>query len=681
MILNNKQKEAVEYIDGPCLVIAGAGSGKTRVITEKIVHLIKNCGYNSKNIYALTFTNKAAKEMKERASLSLSPEYSRNLHISTFHSLCLDILKEEYITLNLKRNFTLIDEHDQINIMIEVLEKLYKDKNLERDELKDKAKYWLNLISNCKNKQKFAEDIEIVVDDDWLLKNIYSEYEILLRSYNSLDFDDLILFVCYLFKVNRDILSKWRDRIKYLLVDEYQDTNTSQYLLIKQIVAKHGKFTVVGDDDQSIYAWRGACPENIGLLQTDFPSLRVIMLEQNYRSKGRILNCANKLIENNNHIFQKNLFSQMDYGKKIKVIEIPTSVQEGKKVVADLMAHHYIHSTSYNDYAILYRSNHQSKEIQKALLESNIPFKVIGDISFFSQSEIKDMMSYLRIISNDEDDKAFLRIVNIPRRSVGAKTIQKLQEYAILRNESLFQASLSCCYSDKFKSREINTLLEFSNLIQTIRDELKLRTSEKLEEYIKNLSHKIGYDNWIVETSASEKNAFMRQENVNTLLGWIVNSVMGTKDLDPITFEEAVRKLSTREMLDRNEQDFELEEVQLLTLHSSKGLEFPYVYIIGVEEGILPHQNSIDIGDIEEERRLAYVGITRAKSELVLTYCAERNKKDKKKNTIEPSRFLFELPKEDLDWVNSSIVKRDEEEEEKHKKEMLDAIFDLLNNS
>ncbi|WP_019001564.1 UvrD-helicase domain-containing protein [Succinimonas amylolytica] len=669
MKLNAAQLEAVNYIGGPCLVLAGAGSGKTRVITQKIVHLISECSYSARNICAVTFTNKAAKEMKERISAALSPDVIKGLRVSTFHSLGLEIIRHEYYSLGISPNFSLFDEYDSMSVMKEIIEKAQGD--LSKDELKNKCIYWLGAVSRFKNDLRSPEEILEDRDPESQIAGlIYSEYQHMMNSCNAIDFDDLIYRTVRLFRSNQDVLTRWRSRIRYLLVDEYQDTNQSQYELIRLLVSENQRFTVVGDDDQSIYSWRGAQPENIPRLRKDFPNLRVIMLEENYRSCGRILKCANALIAHNPHEYIKKLHSGLEFGKPIRVIEIPKADQEGKKLVTDLLGHHYRYRTRFQDYAVLYRGNYQSREIQKALAESNIPYRVIGGTSFFALSEIKDFMCYLRVLVNDDDNRAFLRIINTPRREIGAVALEHIGKFAESCSISLMQACMDPRLRENIPAREAGKFMGFAELVMKLRKDL---SGSHAHEILRALPDTLGYTDWLRTDSGSEKSAEFRIDNVMTLVDWVERSMSGGPDSDdgPLSFEEAVTRMALRELLDREEQDFELDEVQLMTLHSSKGLEFPFVYMIGMEEGLLPHKSAVETGNVEEERRLAYVGMTRARQELTFMLCQERKSRDQRDRVCpEPSRFLKELPAEDLDWKeNGSLMTRQE------RSDMLDAFF------
>ena len=435
MKLNPQQQQAVEYTDGPCLVLAGAGSGKTRVIINKIAHLVGRCGYSPKQIAAVTFTNKAAREMKERVAHSIGKEQSRGLIVSTFHTLGFDIIKREYKLLGFKANMTLFDEHDQMALLKELTaDDLQEDKDLLRE--------LVSAISNWKNDLIMPQQALTQARDEkyQTFAKCYERYSNQIRAYNALDFDDLIMLPTLLFKNNKEVRSKWQDKIRYLLVDEYQDTNTSQYELIKLLVGPRGRFTVVGDDDQSIYSWRGARPQNMVRLRDDFPNLQVIKLEQNYRSTRRILHCANILIDNNEHVFDKKLFSNLGEGEKLQIIEAKNEEHEAERVVGELIAHRFTHKTQYKDYAMLYRGNHQSRLLEKVLMQNRIPYKISGGTSFFSRVEIKDMMAYLRVLVNQDDDAAFLRIVNTPKREIGTATLEKLGTLAQEKHISLFEA-------------------------------------------------------------------------------------------------------------------------------------------------------------------------------------------------------------------------------------------------
>ncbi len=655
MKLNPQQTAAVKYISGPCLVLAGAGSGKTRVIINKIAYLIQQCDMPARHIAAVTFTNKAAREMRERINQQLPKTATRGLTISTFHTLGLEILKKEYRHLGYKANFTLFDDQDSMALLKELTEQdLQGDKDLLR-ALQSRISNWKNELTLPATALAAARDAQSIS-----FASYYQQYADQLNACNALDFDDLILLPTLLFQHNTGVRQQWQQKIRYLLVDEYQDTNTSQYQLVKWLVGERQRFTVVGDDDQSIYSWRGARPQNLALLKTDFPGLNVIKLEQNYRSAERILKAANILIANNPHEFDKQLFSENGYGVPLKVIPCKHEEDEAEKVVAEIISHRFINRSQYRDYALLYRGNHQSRVFEKALMTNRIPYKISGGTSFFSRAEIKDVMAYLRLVVNQDDDNALLRIINVPRREIGAATLQQIGNLAKQQHSSLFAA---CCDSElsmHLSARSHAAVKQFADWIVGIAD--NVRRAEPAEA-IRDLIRQSHYEAWLFETSNSAKAAEMALKNVNELYRWISEMLQGKEDAEPMTLAEVVSKLALRDMLERQEQEDNADQVQLLTLHASKGLEFPYVFMVGMEEGILPHQTSIDEDNVEEERRLAYVGITRAQRELMFTYARERRQFGEVIRP-EPSRFLYELPQDDLEWQNAAPAKTAEQRQQ-----------------
>ena len=641
MKLNPQQQQAVEYVSGPCLVLAGAGSGKTRVIINKIAHLIGKCGYLPKQIAAVTFTNKAAREMKERVAQSIGKESSKGLIVSTFHTLGFDIIKREYKHLGFKANMTLFDEHDQMALLKELTaDLLQEDKELLRT--------LINRISNWKNDLCSPQQALTLARDkqEQTFAHCYDRYNKQLRAYNALDFDDLIMLPTLLFKQNEEVRSKWQEKIRYLLVDEYQDTNTSQYELIKLLVGERARFTVVGDDDQSIYSWRGARPQNMVRLRDDFPALRVIKLEQNYRSSQRILHCANILIDNNDHVFDKKLFSNLGEGEKLQIIEAKNEEHEAERVVGELIAHRFIAKTHYRDYAILYRGNHQSRLLEKILMQNRIPYKISGGTSFFSRAEIKDMMAYLRLVVNQDDDAAFLRIVNTPKREIGTATLEKLGSLAQEKHVSLFEAIFDFELIQRVTPKAYDALQKFARWIVELNDEIQRSEPERA---VRSMLASLHYEEYLYEYATSPKAAEMQSKNVATLFDWVAGMLKGDEFNEPMNLNQIVTRLTLRDMLERGEEEDDSDQVQLMTLHASKGLEFPHVFLIGMEEGILPHQTSIDEDNVEEERRLAYVGITRAQQNLWFSLCKERRQFGELIRP-EPSRFLLELPENDLQW-------------------------------
>ncbi|AIA72990.1 ATP-dependent DNA helicase [Pectobacterium atrosepticum SCRI1043] len=646
MRLNPSQQHAVEFVTGPCLVLAGAGSGKTRVITNKIAHLIRQCGYQARHIAAVTFTNKAAREMKERVAQTLGRKETRGLMIATFHTLGLEIIKREYVALGMKSNFSLFDDQDQMALLKELTEQWLENDKVLLQQLISTISNWKNDLIDPAGAAATARS-----ERDKLFVHCYSLYHEHLRACNVLDFDDLILLPTLLLKRNTEVRERWQNRLRYLLVDEYQDTNTSQYELVKLLVGPRARFTVVGDDDQSIYSWRGARPQNLVLLQQDFPALDVIKLEQNYRSSGRILKAANILIANNPHVFEKRLFSELGYGDELKVITANNEDHEAERVVGELIAHHFIKKTQYGDYAILYRGNHQSRLFEKMLMQNRIPYRISGGTSFFSRPEIKDLLAYLRVLTNPDDDSAFLRIVNTPKREIGPATMKKLGEWAGQRNKGLFSASFDLGLSQSLTGRGLESLQRFTQWMEEI---ARLAEREPVAA-VRDLIHGLDYESWLYETSPSPKAAEMRMKNVNQLFSWMTEMLEGSDLDEPMTLTQVVTRFTLRDMMERGESEEDQDQVQLMTLHASKGLEFPYVFLVGMEEGLLPHQSSIDEDNVDEERRLAYVGITRAQRELFFTLCKERRQYGELIRP-EPSRFLLELPQDDVVWETERKV-------------------------
>ncbi|WP_313519289.1 DNA helicase Rep [Pseudomonas sp.] len=638
--LNPRQQEAVNYVGGPLLVLAGAGSGKTSVITRKIAYLIQKCGIQARHIVAMTFTNKAAREMKERVGTLLRGSEGKGLTVSTFHNLGMNIIRKEYARLGYKPGFSIFDDGDIKALLTDIMQKEYAG-----DDGADEVK---NTIDSWKN--------ELILPDEALAaaRNpkeqtaaiVYLHYQRTLKAYNAVDFNDLILLPVKLFQEHRDILEKWQNRIRYLLVDEYQDTNSSQYLLVKLLVGMRNQITVVGDDDQSIYAWRGARPENLMLLKEDYPSLKVVMLEQNYRSTSRILKCANTLIANNPHAFEKQLWSEMGMGDEIRVIRTRNEDAECERVALEILTEHLRTERPYSDFAILYRGNYQAKLMELKLQHHQIPYRLSGGTSFFARQEVKDLMSYFRLLVNPDDDNAFLRVINVPRREIGSTTLEKLGNYATERKISMYAASDEIGLGEHLDSRYTERLSRFKRYMDKLRQQC---SQDDPIAALRSMVMDIDYEQWLRQNASSDKVAEARMGNVWFLVEALKNTLEKDEEGE-MTIEEAIGKLVLRDMLERQQEEEEgAEGVQMMTIHASKGLEFPSVYILGVEEEILPHRSSIEADTIEEERRLAYVGITRAKRNLTMTFAAKR-KQYGEIIDCSPSRFLDELPPEDLVW-------------------------------
>jgi len=636
--LNAEQRSAVEFISGPMLVLAGAGSGKTRVITQKIAYLIRDCGIKPIHICAVTFTNKAAREMKARVKTLLGKGETRGLIVSTFHNLGLRILGIEHKSLGYKAGFSVFDATDTLVL----IKGLYASESLSNVDDAEDARW---AISRWKNDFISPEQAISNAENDIEIKHamLYARYQRQLKAYNAFDFDDLILQPVVLFKQHPEVLEKWQHRIHYLLVDEYQDTNASQYQLVKLLLSNHGRLTAVGDDDQSVYSWRGARPENLALLNEDYPKLKLIKLEQNYRSTSRILKCANHLIQHNPHAFEKQLWSDLGLGSNIRIIECPGADGEAERVTVELNNHKFQKRTKYGDYAILYRGNHQSRIFEKYLREMQIPYVVSGGTSFFERAEVKDIMGYLRLLANQDDDTAFLRIINTPRREIGGSTLEKLGEYANARNVSLFEATFEMGISTILNERAVTKLQNFTNWINLLSDNAERGDPV---EVVKDMVKDIGYLNWLEEQSSDIKVAEKRMENVHELTDWLARLY---KDEKGKNLGELVAHMSLMDILERNKEEAKEDMVSLMTLHAAKGLEFPYVFMVGVEEECLPHRTSIMEENLDEERRLAYVGITRAQKELTITYAKHRRRYGEDIE-CEPSRFLSELPPEEIEW-------------------------------
>ncbi|MDQ7090686.1 MAG: DNA helicase Rep [Methylococcales bacterium] len=648
--LNTQQHAAVKITEQPLLVLAGAGSGKTRVITEKIAHLV-NKGLAARHIAALTFTNKAAREMKSRVEKLLDAQQSRGLRVSTFHSLGLDILRREHKVLGYKSGITLFDESDKKTLLKNLI-----NQGVGHCDI-DELDYYLTLIGTWKN--GFITPEQAINTEDKSHHEaavLYQTYNRHLKSYNAVDFDDLILLPVLLFQQSSETLEKWQNKIRYLLVDEYQDTNITQYELVRLLAGNLGRFTVVGDDDQSIYAWRGAQPENLSQLQKDYPRLKVIKLEQNYRSMGRILNVANHLIANNPHEFEKRLWSELGYGDPLKVLAHKNEQTEAQQVVSEIIHHKFHQGGRYQDYAILYRGNYQSRLFEHCLRENNIPYFISGSTSFFSYSEVKDVMGYLRLLVNPDDDAAFLRVVNTPRREIGPTTLEKLGGYANERHISLFSACSELGLSQKLPEKAVSRLTKFC--------QWTTRTAESIENNdnltpIDTMLVDIGYEQWLKENSKTPEAAKRQQKNVTDLVDWLKRMGTAEEGESEKSLSEVVSKVMLLDILERQEEDEADDQVSLMTLHAAKGLEFPHVFLIGMEENLLPHQNSIEMDNIEEERRLAYVGITRAQRSCTFSYCTHRKRYGEVSET-EPSRFLDELPADDLEWTAKNPINPEE---------------------
>ena len=639
--LNPRQREAVRYIDGPLLVLAGAGSGKTRVITRKIAYLIRDCGIPARRVCAVTFTNKAAREMRARVSGEVSGRETRGLVISTFHTLGLNILRSGPERAGLRSGFSLLDAQDSESLIKEHLGQGATSVSAEAvgaAAVQARISGWKNdLITPDQALARAEDDLEARV------AGVYADYERSLRAYNAVDFDDLIGLPVRLFNAQPDWLETWQGRIRYLLVDEYQDTNGAQYELVRLLVGPRGAFTVVGDDDQSIYAWRGARPENLARLKEDYPTLEVIMLEQNYRSSARILGLANRLIANNPHVFEKRLWSEHGPGDPPRVLHCRSEEHEAERVVSEILHRRFGLGSAFGEMAILYRGNHQARPFEKALRTHNIPYYLSGGQSFFARAEIKDLMAYLRLLANPEDDAAFLRVVNTPRREIGPATLERLADYAGGRGLPLMSACAEIGLSAHLSERQRDRLGELTALITAH----ARRAEADPVAAVRGLTEAIDYPGWLRENASSQAVADRRMENVRDLIDWL--GALNKGELQEKTLGEMVTHLTLMDVLERQDEETGGDRVHLMTLHAAKGLEFPHVFLAGMEEDLLPHRSAIEEDGIEEERRLAYVGITRAQRSLTFSL-ARRRKRYGELVTTEQSRFLGELPEDALEW-------------------------------
>ncbi len=628
--LNPQQRDAIRYLDGPLLVLAGAGSGKTRVITQKIAYLIEDCGFQPRNIAAITFTNKAAREMHERVAKLLSRSTADAVQISTFHSLGVRILREEATALGYKPRFSIFDSADCAGIIGDCAKTV--DKSTLR-HLQSIISNWKNALVTPESALKLAAN-----DHEVLAAHTFLSYEATLKAYQAVDFDDLIGLPVQLFRKHPDITEKWQNRLRYLLIDEYQDTNACQYELLKLLTGVRAQFTAVGDDDQAIYGWRGADIDNLRKLPKEFPALQVIKLEQNYRSTVRILKAANNVIAHNEKLFDKTLWSELGHGEPITVTACKDNESEAESVAMKLQAHRFENRGRFRDYAILYRSNHQARLLETQMRNQRIPYVLSGGQSFFDKAEIKDITSYLRLRTNEDDDPAFIRAATTPKRGIGAATLQVLGQYAGERHISLFAAAFQEGFAQRVQPRQLEPLLEFCQFINRIQERAgKAPAHEVLPDLLKA----IDYETYLYDQE-EERVAQSRWANVSEFAEWL--NKKGQEDGK--TLIELTQSIALINMLEK-QQDDDFDAVQLSTLHASKGLEYKHVFLVGVEEGILPHRESQEPAKLQEERRLMYVGITRAQHSLNISYC-ERRKQAREMVPCEASRFIAEMGKDDI---------------------------------
>jgi len=636
--LNAPQREAVRYCDGPLLVLAGAGSGKTRVITAKIAHLVER-GADPSHVVAITFTNKAAREMRERAKALLTKQgdadAASKARISTFHALGLSILRGEAKAAGLRPGFSILDPADLENLVAELV--------ATADRGRARAAQWR--ISAWKNAlvAPAAALASAQGDEELAAARAYCNYDEALAAYRAVDFDDLIVRPLALLESDASAAARWRERCAHVLVDEYQDTNPAQYRLLRALTGEATPFTAVGDDDQAIYGWRGATLDNLAALPRDYPNLKVVKLEQNYRSTVRILRSANALIANNRKLFDKRLWSELGAGDFIRAAPAASDEAEAEMVLDRIAALKFERRARYADFAILYRGNHQGQVFETALRARNIAYEISGGQSLFERTEIKDVVAYLRLVANDDDDPAFLRAVGAPKRGIGQATLARLADVAAKRHESLFAAAFAPEVAALVPARQRDALSAFCALVNNLRHRADREPAGRL---LDELMSRIGYEAWLTDT-LDKRAALERGKSVRDFTGWLSRK----GETDNRSLVELAQHVALVTMLESREGDG-ADAVRLSTLHAAKGLEFPHVFLVGLEEGILPHREAIEADDVDEERRLMYVGVTRARQSLHLSWCQTR-KRAGERVTCRPSRFIGELAQEDLRYAGA----------------------------
>lgn len=636
--LNKEQQQAVQHTEGPLLILAGAGSGKTKVLTVRVAYLLAQ-GVNPYEILAITFTNKAAKEMKSRVE-GLVGDVANRIWLSTFHSFCAKFLRFEIDSfLGYNSNFTIYDTSDSQAVIKAAL------KALNLDDKYYPVGAMIAAISDAKNQLLFASDFRKQARDFYQQKvaDVYEYYERELRKNNALDFDDLLLVAVKLLQSNAAVLDKYSHRFRYVMIDEYQDTNHAQYLLAKLLASHWKNIAVVGDADQSIYAWRGADIQNILDFEKDYPNCTSIKLEQNYRSTKIILDAANAVIDNNEGRPEKNLWTDKTEGAKIQHFTAQSEHEEAAFIGDTIAKKHDIHDVPYGDMAILYRTNAQSRVLEEALIKRALPYTMVGGTKFYDRKEIKDVLAYLRVLYNPFDDLSLLRIINVPKRSIGATTVAKLQEYARANGTSLFMTLTQLHLIDSIKGKTKEKLEEFGILIFTLVSEMENRT---VLDILESILDRTGYLAQLEESTDPQDQA--RAENIGELL----SVAKDFQDTNPSgTVEDFLEQVALVNDVDSFEQ--EEAKVTLMTLHVAKGLEFPIVFLCGLEEGLFPHSRTLmNPEEIEEERRLAYVGITRAEKELYISNATTRTVFGRTSSYL-PSRFIDEIPKELVDGLRA----------------------------
>ncbi len=672
--LNPQQRAAVEHGDGPLLLLAGAGSGKTRVITFRIAWLVQEHGVAAEQILAVTFTNKAAREMRERVAELVGPSRARQMTIATFHALCSSILRQHIQLLGYRRNFTIYDAADQLRLVRDLLTR----HDLAGRGLAAEQVLWG--ISDCKNRLLGPEDFRPAGNDplQQVVAAVYPHYRQALRACNAVDFDDLLLLTHRLFREHPDVLATYRQRFRHILVDEYQDTNAAQYQLLRQL-ASHGNLCVVGDDDQSIYGWRGANLGNILDFEKDFPGTRTIRLEQNYRSTGTILEAANAVIRRNSRRKEKALWTAGGAGEPLELIEAPDEGEEARLVAERIQAERY-RGRRWREMAILYRTNVQSRPFEEQLRYLDIPYRLVGGQQFFDRKEVKDAVAYLRVICNPYDEVSLLRILNYPRRGIGPTSVERLIALSNRRDLSFWETLRDPAQAGLADQVRAEIAL-FVRLIDTWR--YRFEQTDDLQQAVRQLFDELGLEAEIRRTAGSPEQGERRCEFLQDVL----NAVGAYQQRETVpSLAGFLEKVSLLDDDRQRDEEDEGDAVTLMSLHSSKGLEFPLVFLVGMEEGCLPHRKSVDaleVGDgydphLEEERRLCYVGITRAREKLILARAASRRRRGRPEPR-EASRFLQEIPERLFTGgALSEVPSEREEEKDRRAKSFFSDIQSLL---
>lgn len=640
-LLNNEQYEAATNVDGPLLVLAGAGSGKTRVLTYRIAHLIKDKGIYPSQILAITFTNKAAKEMRQRVSKLIDTDVDR-MWISTFHSSCVRILRREIDKIGYNKNFTIYDSYDSKTLIKQCMKELdINDKEITDKEI-------INKIGDAKDKlispEQFKKDNERNFRTN-KIADVYIMYAKKLKSNNALDFDDLICKTVELFKKAPDVLKFYQDKFKYIMVDEYQDTNISQYTFTKLLSQVHGNLCVVGDDDQSIYGWRGADIRNILNFEKDYTKVKIVKIEENYRSKANILSAANSVIKNNPHEYQKTLRTMNEVGDKIKLYRAYSDLDEGAFVASEIKRLREENNKNYRDFAILYRTNAQSRVFEDNFIKRDIPYRIFGGLKFYDRKEIKDILSYLKFISNPVDDVSLQRIINVPKRNIGDTTVLKVADFASYMDEPMYSVLLEPENIPGLTARAVTSLNKFTSFINSF---IRRKDEIKVSDFIKEILNDSGYLNELRATNAIED--LTRIENLQELVSAAVDFEENNEDKSLAAFLE-----KTTLVADVDNYDEDSDTVVLMTVHSAKGLEFPVVFIVGMENGIFPGPSSFDKpSEMEESRRLCYVAITRAKESLYMTF-ADMRIIFGKTVAYSPSDFINEIDMNLKEYIRGNV--------------------------